>query len=369
MRTLKACSLKRRIGRTGGSRLDLAAFGDVLPEQWRSGSYDCGSNAAGTSAPPRIIAIDRPGCGGTDPPPAGQDPVQAVTADVEAVLGHLGISSVSNAGASVGGLYALLCAEQLLLSRRTSVNSIVCLGSVVPDNNAVQSSFLRWMLGSTPGNYIAETGLRLFRLAAWNTSTEAWSKLRLALSPAVRARNTQRSALDDALESRLDQDLIIHNTRESLRRGVSGLLTDIQISWGFQPVPNTAWGRNMQQAAAAAAAAAAPQSTDLACVGVWEVNGVLVRDLRSRATCPVQATPSQGAQVTSCRPAVHFWHGTDDPVVPIAHIRRMACSLHNATLHEVRDRGHLSSIVTAVWADGMRGGEGGACGKDGQQRE
>ena len=81
----------------------------------------CPDPAATAAAGVRLITVDRPGYGGSDP---GPDPtLTGFAADLDRLIDHLWLSQVPLAGWSVGGLYAAACAA--VLGERVSALALV----------------------------------------------------------------------------------------------------------------------------------------------------------------------------------------------------------------------------------------------------
>jgi pimeloyl-ACP methyl ester carboxylesterase len=93
----------------------------------------CPDRAATAAAGVRLITVDRPGYGGSDPVP---DPtVTGFAADLGRLIDHLWLGQVPVAGWSAGGLYAAACAA--VLGERVSALALVA--TPAPDDE------VRWL--------------------------------------------------------------------------------------------------------------------------------------------------------------------------------------------------------------------------------
>ncbi|MCB1864638.1 MAG: alpha/beta hydrolase [Chromatiales bacterium] len=136
---------------TDGRAIALAAFGapDGLPTAYchgfpgsrlEAGLLDAAARAAGL----RVIALDRPGLGGSDFQ-AGRTLAQW-PADVAAVMDALGIERFRVLGLSGGGPYATACAA--VLGRRVERLSLVCpLGPLADPHSTDRMGLLAgWLI-------------------------------------------------------------------------------------------------------------------------------------------------------------------------------------------------------------------------------
>ena len=365
---------------TGGSRLELAAFGDVLPLNGHAcplaDSLDL--EAMGRQPGLRVIAMDRPGYGLSDAVESEHELVETVTMDVLELADKLGLERFAVMGISVGGLYATACAAHLPNLAPGRLRSATALGGVVPGKEAVSSPIVRALMDTAPGRAVTATALRAFRMFAWEATPATWAKVRAALSPLVRKAGTSKSPLDEALEAILDQSRLVANTREALRHGTQGLMQDMRVCWGFAPFPvqpqevdgwlGLADAPSVPDHGAAPPGAPRSDSTDAStavpplqrartCGEVSIVEHVSAATAQ-RWACLSRARGKQGLGsfegLSPDSPRLHFWHGTLDPVVPFAQAQELATSLKGSILHEMHGKGHLSSIVTAAWAGCMR---------------
>lgn len=163
-----------------GSRLDFAANG-----------------AAADAAGARVIAVDRPGIGGSDPQPNRK--VLDWPGDVVALADSLGIESFAVVGFSFGGPYARACAYALP-ERVTRAGLISCLGPI--DDPAAKRGM------PAPTRY----GLAAARLSPLLARPMVW----------VTARQARGGKMIDALSKSMSPP-----DAEVLRRGdVAGALAE-----------------------------------------------------------------------------------------------------------------------------------------------
>jgi pimeloyl-ACP methyl ester carboxylesterase len=116
-------------------------------------------DAAAREAGVRLIAVNRPGYGRSDPHPSG---LRSVALDTSTVADLLQVGEFAVLGMSVGGLYALACAA--LHPARVTAAAVVAGPAVVPeleppahrdDLTGEQRSFLARLAGSTVEEAIA----------------------------------------------------------------------------------------------------------------------------------------------------------------------------------------------------------------------
>lgn len=173
----------------------------------------------------RLIAVDRPGCGGSDPLPGRK--LLDWPWDVAALAAALRLPHFHVFGVSGGAPYALACANALA-SRVTGVTLVCPLGP--PDS----------LSGLEEG-----AGTRLFEFAAKHPSVA-----RVALAPltlwlryrpiafAERMMAAASPADRSALREPAIREGFAKALREGVRQGVGGALTDIGLygrDWGFRP--------------------------------------------------------------------------------------------------------------------------------------
>jgi pimeloyl-ACP methyl ester carboxylesterase len=175
----------------------------------------------------RVIAIDRPGIGLSDPVPARS--LLSWTDDVAALADALGIDRFAILGVSAGGPYALACAHRL--AKR--ITKIGVVGGLGPCHEAWVRRGVRlhgrvafwmvrhapWLLWPTFG-LITETAMIRFPHAAYGAIAAGASRPdRVAL-----ARAPVRAKLLDSLSAAMCQ-------------GSAGALQDLRLfanPWGFQ---------------------------------------------------------------------------------------------------------------------------------------
>jgi len=186
---------------------------------------DAGTAALGV----RLVTMDRPGIGLTDPLPA-RDLLDRV-GDVAAVADHLGLDRFAVLGWSGAGPHALACGH--VLGDRITVVGVACGFAPFdrPAVRAVLSPTLRQgaaLIGRLPflaGPLMRQTAKRYRRdpAAAFDKQFGA------ALSPADR----------DVLADRAVHDNLLAGAVEALRQGPGGLAAEMRLlfarPWGFQP--------------------------------------------------------------------------------------------------------------------------------------
>jgi pimeloyl-ACP methyl ester carboxylesterase len=101
-----------------GRKVQLEEYGDPagLPALWFHGAFSSRLEAWSLDAPARelglrVLSLDRPGLGGSDPQPGRT--VTGYAADVAEVLDSLEIQQAAVGGLSNGGMYAMAVASQL----------------------------------------------------------------------------------------------------------------------------------------------------------------------------------------------------------------------------------------------------------------
>jgi pimeloyl-ACP methyl ester carboxylesterase len=204
--------------------------------------------------PVRLIAVDRPGYGLSDPR-SGLATLQDLTFDIAALADHLQLGCFAVAGVSGGGPLACACARYL--AGRVSALSLI---SAVPPPEAVRGGalgLLMW-LGRRP--WLCGPAMRLARQCVMS---KRWAEAVIFGDlPSGRDAETLTPAIRSAL---------LEAMREGLRQNSSGALADAGHygrSWGFRlqdiEVPTSVWhGRadHLVAASAALAYAAIPGSS------------------------------------------------------------------------------------------------------------
>lgn len=225
---------------TPGSRLAGAVLDDV-------------ARARGV----RVIAPDRPGCGGSDPKPGRT--LLDWPADVRALADSLRVERFSIAGISGGGPYAVVCAWAL----PERVTGAAILSGIGPtDHPGATHGMLRtnrfslWLARRAPP--LARALLALTRSQLRNPE-RALARMARALPAPDRAILAQPQ----------HRDRLIAEFRESISRSTEGAIDDLRIfasPWGLAPeeirVPVHVWhgalDRNSPVALARRLAAAIP---------------------------------------------------------------------------------------------------------------
>ncbi len=167
----------------------------------------------------RLIAVDRPGYGASDPKPGRT--ILDIAADVASAADELGLARFAVAGVSGGGAYALACAHAL----PDRVTSAAIMSAVPPPGAPGMGGDLArlMLLGRNPvaGRAVLALGRALFRSGR--------------LRPPVL---DGRGLLDGDLAVMTPQmaGLLADAWLEGLRPGVSGALSDARLyarPWGF----------------------------------------------------------------------------------------------------------------------------------------
>ena len=245
--------------------------------------------AATTAAGVRLVTVDRPGYGASDPYPAGAVPtLDGVAADVAAGLEQLGLldstgrpGGIALAGWSAGGRVALSLAARL----GDAVRSVALLAAPASDDDVPwipedYRQVLHELRGHPQDAYGALTAMLGGAPAPAGASATAMV--------AVGAADEALVARDGALRGRLEAMLA-----EGFRGGAAGMAADLT------------------------AANVPPSGFDPAAVGV----------------------------------PVHLWYGEDDPLVTPAHGEHFAATLPQARLVVVPGAGHL--VVATEWAQAL----------------
>jgi pimeloyl-ACP methyl ester carboxylesterase len=163
-----------RIRLSNGRRLTFCEYGaaDGTPafffHGWPGSRLDFAANqAAAAAAGVRVIAVDRPGIGGSDPQP--RRTVLDWPADIAALADSLGLDRFAVFGFSFGGPYVRACAYALP-GRVIRAGLVSCLGPI--DDPAAKRGM------PAPTRY----GLAVARLSPWLARPLAWLTARQARS-------------------------------------------------------------------------------------------------------------------------------------------------------------------------------------------
>jgi pimeloyl-ACP methyl ester carboxylesterase len=216
----------RTLSRTDGRHVAWAEWGDpqgepVLFLHRNPGSrlLDPDSNAT-ASAGIRLITIDRPGYGRTDPV---ADPTRsAVASDVRAVVGEIGVDDVALIGWSGGGMFALEAAAAL--GRRLHSLSLVCTPAPDEEIPWVPDDFrgLMAQVASDPAQALASiTSACGFYAESPEAAVESDS------GPAD-AEVRAQPGIAEALRTMM---------REGARQGAVGMAADIVAASRGEPLP------------------------------------------------------------------------------------------------------------------------------------
>jgi pimeloyl-ACP methyl ester carboxylesterase len=183
----------------------------------------------------RLIAVDRPGIGLSDPQPGRR--IVNWPADVAELADALGLDRFAVMGHSVGGAYAAACAEAL--PDRVAASGLV--SPIIPLDSPQAVDELgkpgQWLLARDRPRLLRVSIRTLFLLARL---TPNFSRRVFAAksTPAEKAISSRPEVMRRALAS----------ARESTRQGAHGLVDDMRVAmrpWGFDParirVPVVIW--------------------------------------------------------------------------------------------------------------------------------
>jgi len=183
----------------------------------------------------RLIALDRPGVGLSDPHPGRC--VADWADDVDQLADALGLERFAVLGHSVGGAYAAACAS--VLASRVSAAALV--SPIIPLDSRGAIAELgkpgQWLLARDRPRLLRVSIRTLFLLA------------RTAPNLARRAFNTNSTAAEKRISSRPEVlARALASAREATRQGARGLVEDMRVAmrpWGFDPariaVPLIVW--------------------------------------------------------------------------------------------------------------------------------
>jgi pimeloyl-ACP methyl ester carboxylesterase len=179
----------------------------------------CPDPSATAAAGVRLITIDRPGYGRSEP--AADPTLTGFAEDVGRLIDHLWLGQVPMVGWSGGGQYAAACAA--VLGER--IKAVALLATPAPDREVPwRSGPLRDL--AKLANTDPERALR--------AATEAGATL--AAAPDL-AGDSWKSAADRAIRAQRDiEDALRTMWREAFRAGVYGVVADVVAGsrpWGF----------------------------------------------------------------------------------------------------------------------------------------
>jgi pimeloyl-ACP methyl ester carboxylesterase len=179
----------------------------------------CPDPGATTAAGVRLITIDRPGYGRSEP--AADPTLIGFAEDVRRLIDHLWLGQVPMVGWSGGGQYAAACAA--VLGER--VKALALLATPAPDHE------VPWLSG--PLRDLAELA-NTDPQRALHAAAEAGAPL--AAAP-EQAGDSWKSAADRAIRARRDvEDALRTMWREAFWAGACGLAADVVAGsrpWGF----------------------------------------------------------------------------------------------------------------------------------------
>lgn len=183
----------------------------------------------------RVIGVDRPGIGRSDPQPGRR--VADWPQDVAQLADALGLERFAVMGHSVGGAYAAACAQALpdRVSAAGLVSPIIPLDSPGAVDELGKPG--QWLLARDRPRLLRASIRTLFLLArvAPNLARRAFGA---KSTPAEKRISSRPEVLGRALAS----------AREATRQGALGLVEDMRVAmrpWGFDPgeitVPLIVW--------------------------------------------------------------------------------------------------------------------------------
>ncbi|MFN8544421.1 MAG: alpha/beta hydrolase [Candidatus Binatia bacterium] len=172
----------------------------------------------------RLLAIDRPGIGGSDP--SRGRTLLDWPADVRTLADALGVDRFAVLGWSAGGPYALACGH-VLHTRVTRVATVAGMGPIDHPGGAAALGLLADRLLFPLARRAPRVAMLVLRLVRrLPAALLCWSLVR-ELSPA-----------DRRAVSRLQASEVTAPTYEALRAGVRGTVEDYRLlggPWGFRP--------------------------------------------------------------------------------------------------------------------------------------
>jgi pimeloyl-ACP methyl ester carboxylesterase len=178
----------------------------------------CPDPAATAAAGVRLITIDRPGYGRSEP--AANPTLTGFAEDVRRLVDHLWLGQVPMVGWSGGGQYAAACAA--VLGER--VKALALLATPAPDDE------IRWLSG--PFRDLAELA-RTEPERALRVATESGA----TVTAAEHVGDSWDSAADREIRSRGGtEDALQAMWREAFRAGPHGMAADVVAEarpWGF----------------------------------------------------------------------------------------------------------------------------------------
>jgi pimeloyl-ACP methyl ester carboxylesterase len=210
-----------------GRKVQVEEYGDPsgTPALWFHGGFSSRLEASFLDAPARelgvrLLSLDRPGVGGSDPHPGRS--ITGYAADVEAVMDNLGIDEAAVGGLSNGGMYAMAVASAL----PDRVLRVVPVNSTTPVADAAAVAVLPAQSREAYANLARDPEAVAARVAAAAEPDPA------ALE-AARAHNPDAHLLDDP-QTRAAWE---RNTAEVLRQPSKDyVVSEITLStspWGF----------------------------------------------------------------------------------------------------------------------------------------
>ncbi len=180
--------------------------------------------------PVRLIAMDRPGYGLSDPNPKAT--LKDHTNDILLLARHLGLKRFAVVGVSGGGPLAAACAYYLhdLVSALTLISPVPPPHAVTSGSLATLMRFGRWPALARPAMSLA----REFILSPDRAEAIVFGR--------------QLPGKDGAVMTRERRAALLASMREGLKQGIQGAVTDASIygrPWGFRlediRVSTTVW--------------------------------------------------------------------------------------------------------------------------------
>jgi pimeloyl-ACP methyl ester carboxylesterase len=196
---------------SGSSRLEVTLLADAAA-------------AAGV----RLIGLDRPGVGRSDPKPGAR--LLEWPAAVAEVADQLGIERFAVEGLSAGGPFALACAYAI--PQRLTACGLI---STIAPPDMLRKAGARWMRAAAPlAARFPRLVLAYARLVQRQTGTDATSTARYLAHYASRLGPADQALLADTAS----RTAVARAMAESFRQGSAGNLETVLVEiqpWGFQP--------------------------------------------------------------------------------------------------------------------------------------
>lgn len=190
------------------------------------GRFSWGAGSACGARGIRLVAVDRPGVGGSDPKPGRS--VADWASDVEELAERLEIARFSVSGQSAGGPYALACARELE-DRVESAALISGCGRLDQPGFVRQMHTARawWLADRLPGGMAL-----LYAASGWLTRHSPALALKLVAANFPKVDRAVLNRPDVARRLRL---AYVEATRAGGGRGLAEDMRTVLAPWGFDP--------------------------------------------------------------------------------------------------------------------------------------